>query len=436
MNYKAARDYINTIEKKGSILGLKTMETLMESLGNVQERLSVIHIAGTNGKGSVSSYIASILQKAGYRIGRYASPAVFNDLEIISINGAAITPEEYGRYMGIIKDVITGVTTGQAGTPVSYEHEPTAFEIETALAFLYFYENKCDFVILETGMGGRLDATNIIRHPLCSVITSVSMDHMAFLGNTLEQIAREKAGIIKKNRLVITARQVPEVEKVLKAQAQQMDTELLVVNPPLSVEYQETGTTIRYESVLESGSWNLYTSMLGTFQVENVVLAVETIQCINRIGLHYNIREEDILEGIRLAEWKGRFQKISDGPRIFIDGGHNFGAAERLKETLEIYFTNSKIVFIMGVLRDKAYREILELLAPFPSEIITITPDNPRGLSGEELKEAALQYHSNVKYCEDLQTALDEAKQEAGTEGIILIFGSLSFLQDVMKLKI
>ena len=427
MDYKTARAYIDNIGKKGSILGLESMRCLMKHLNHVEESLNIIHVAGTNGKGSVSTYIASILQEAGYKVGRYASPAVFEYLEIISINGTTITSGEYGIYMESIKEAVSQMTA-------SGNNEPTAFEIETALAFLYFYEKKCDFVILETGMGGRLDATNIITSPICSVITAISMDHMAFLGDTIEAIAGEKAGIIKKNCPVVSAKQIPQVELVLKQKAEQEQTTIYTPNTPHSIQYHEEGTTISYASYNGAEYPHIKTQMLGTFQIENMTVAIETIECLNHTLLtNHPISTEQITAGIRYAMWPGRFQKISDNPRIYIDGGHNEGAAKRLKETLQIYFTNSKIIFIMGVLRDKEYAKILELLSSFPSEIITITPDNPRALSGMELKEAALKYHENVTYCDSLETALTTAKKSAGTDGVILIFGSLSFLGKLNK---
>lgn len=423
MDYKTARAYIDNIGKKGSILGLEPMRCLMNHLDNVQEALNIIHVAGTNGKGSVSTYIASVLQEAGYKVGRYASPAVFEYLEIISINGKPITSGEYGIYMEAIKEAVSQMTA-------SGDNEPTAFEIETALAFLYFYEEKCDFVILETGMGGRLDATNIIKKPVASVITSISMDHMAVLGDTVEAIATEKAGIIKKGCPGITARQEPQVWEVLRKKAEDMQTTIGMPEKPANVRYELDKTIVSYKSRKGILYSDIETKMLGTFQIENLTVAIETIELLNHTILNkHPVGMEQIYTGIQQAFWPGRFQKISDKPRIYIDGGHNPDAAKRLKETLQIYFTNSKIIFIMGVLRDKDYVQILEILSGIPSEIFTITPDNPRALSGEELRLAALQYHSKVIACDSIDMALIKAKEAAGSEGMILIFGSLSFLK-------
>lgn len=419
MTYSEARNYIEKIGKKGSIPGLENISNLMHILSDVQEKLKVIHIAGTNGKGSTSAYISAVLQEGGYKVGRFSSPAVFEYLEIFTINEVPITEREYADNMEIIREAVDTLTA-------SGQNEPTAFEIETALAFLYFYRNNCDFVILETGMGGTYDSTNVITAPLCSVITSVSMDHMNFLGNTLSEIAGNKAGIIKQGRPVITAGQPEEVLAVIRRQAEQKQAKLIQTEPPARVSYHLDGTDMDYISSSAISLTNLRTQMLGTFQTENMAVAIETILYLKEAGLL--IYEEDIRKGIYHAGWPGRFEQIYRHPAVYFDGGHNPGAAERIKETIEIYFTNSKIIYIMGVLADKDYETILSVTAPLADEIITITPEHVRGLDGRILAKAAEKYNNNVSFAEHLEQAFAQAVSSAGADGVILVFGSLSYL--------
>ncbi len=419
MTYSEARDYMEHISKKGSQLGLHNIRNLLHELSDVQEQLKIVHIAGTNGKGSTSAYISSILERAGYKVGRYSSPAVFEYLEIFSINDTHITEQEYTDIMQNIQEAVYEITA-------SGNQEPTAFEIETALAFLYFYRNNCDIVILETGMGGTFDATNIITSPLCSVITSISMDHMEFLGNTLEEIAENKAGIIKQGCPVIIAKQQAEVLKVIQKQAQQQQAKCIQTQEPESIHYDRNGTQMNYTASSGIRFENIYTKMLGTFQTENITTAIETVLYLKETG--FFIYEENILEGIAETMWKGRFEQLNLHPPIYFDGGHNPGAAFRIKETIEIYFTNSKIIYIMGVLADKDYEKVLELTAPLANEIITITPENARGLDGRELAESIKKYNTSVSYAENLECAFEKAIDSAGDDGVILVFGSLSYL--------
>lgn len=424
MTYPEAKNYIEFMSKKGSIPGLDNIRNLMYELSDVQDTLKVIHVAGTNGKGSTSAYISSILEQGGYKVGRYSSPAVFEYLEIFSINGTHITEQEYAEIMEEIREAVKELTA-------SGQNEPTAFEIETALAFLYFYRNKCDLVILETGMGGAYDATNIIPAPLCSVLTSISMDHTAFLGNSLSEIAGNKAGIIKQGCPVITVGQEEEAMKVIKQQAQNKQAKLIQTQKPRNISYDFEGSSMDYISSSGVCLTGIRTQMLGTFQTENMTAAIETVLCLKEAGLL--LYEEDIQEGIFHTRWQGRFERLNRQPAIYFDGGHNPGAAARIKETIEIYFTNSKIIYIMGVLADKDYETILSITAPMADEIITITPDYVRGLDGRILAEAVKGYNRMVSYAENLERAFEKAVQSAGEDGVILVFGSLSYLAEAKK---
>lgn len=424
MNYEESRKYIQDASSRGSVLGLDNIVNLMNKLGNVQDRLKVVHIAGTNGKGSTSAYITQILIEAGYTVGRYTSPAVFDYMEMFTINNINISEDEYAVNMTIIKKAIDEMEA---------EHMtlPTSFEIETALAYLYFYRNKCDIAIIETGMGGRLDATNIVKSPLVSVLTSISKDHSRFLGETLEEITFNKAGIIKKNCPVVSAIQCDEAAKVIKEEAIKNNSKLIVCNELQNVRFNNDKTYGRYVGI--SNEFNIETSMLGTFQIHNIPTAIETILALKSEG--FFIYKENIENGIKNASISGRCERINDTPAIYIDGGHNPGAALNLKNTLEMYFTNRKLVYIIGVLADKDYDTVLSVTGGFANHIITVTPpDNARSLDGRELLKTVLKYNTSAEYADDLEKAVNRGIECAGDEGVLFVFGSLSYLGRIKEI--
>jgi dihydrofolate synthase/folylpolyglutamate synthase len=424
MNYEESRKYIQDASSRGSVLGLDNIVNLMNKLGNVQDRLKVVHIAGTNGKGSTSVYITQILIEAGYTVGRYTSPAVFDYMEMFTINNINISEDEYAVNMTIIKKAIDEMEA---------EHMtlPTSFEIETALAYLYFYRNKCDIAIIETGMGGRLDATNIVKSPLVSVLTSISKDHSRFLGETLEEITFNKAGIIKKNCPVVSAIQCDEAAKVIKEETIKNNSKLIVCNELQNVRFNNDKTYGRYVGI--SNEFNVETSMLGTFQIHNIPTAIETILALKSEG--FFIYKENIENGIKNASISGRCERINDTPAIYIDGGHNPGAAFNLKNTLEMYFTNRKLVYIIGVLADKDYDTVLSVTGGLANHIITVTPpDNARSLDGRELLKTVLKYNTSAEYADDLEKAVNRGIECAGDDGVLFVFGSLSYLGRIKEI--
>lgn len=424
MNYEEAVKYIQEAGKRGSVLGLNNMKNLMNKLGNVQDELKVLHIAGTNGKGSTSAYICEILMEAGCKVGKYTSPAVFDSLEIFKVDDVNISREDYALMMTKVKSAVDKMV-------IENMTEPTSFEIETAIAFLYFEYKKCDIAIIETGMGGKLDATNIIKHPLVSIITPISMDHMMFLGDTLEKITYNKAGIIKEGCTVVSAVQEKAARKVLTEEAFLEKAEIVQTNKPQKVIYEKEKTKIKYLSS-KGNIYDVETYMLGTFQTKNVCTAIETAEMLR--DKFIQISDKDIENGIKKAVWHGRFEKISDKPLIYFDGGHNPGAAKNIRESLEIYFTNKKIVYIIGVLGDKDYDKVLSITANLAYKIFTITPpENKRALNGLKLLENVLKYNQNAIYEESLDTAVEDAIEEAGEDGVIVIFGSLSYLREIKE---
>ena len=424
MTYEEAREYIQTVSKTGSILGLTSIQNLMRELGDVQDKISIIHIAGTNGKGSVGTYLSAGLCEAGYTVGRYTSPAVFSPLEVWQINGEFISEADYADTMSQVKAACDVLVS--KGMP-----HPTAFEVETAVAFLYFYQKKCDYVLLETGMGGSTDATNLIKHPVCSVITSISMDHMNFLGDSLSEIAGAKAGIIKKDCPVATIMQQQAVMSVIKGKAKEEKAELLIADSSdVEICAQSPfelviSCPIREGDKTENATFT--TKMTGIYQVENLVLAIRVLQEV--LGLSVLT----IQQGIAKATWSGRFEVLRKHPLFIMDGAHNEAAAVRLRETVQTYFAEKRITYIIGVLADKEHEKMLETLLPFAETVYTVTPSNPRALDGRELAKEAKKYHTNVAYCDSEAEAVKSAMEPAGEEDVILAFGSLSYLGAVKE---
>ncbi len=421
MTYEQARAFIEITKQYGSILGLDSIRNLMEELGNMQEQLPCIHIAGTNGKGSVGAFLSAILTENGYRVGRYQSPAVFCQREIYRIGEEIISKEDYGNIMEPVQKACERLV--EAGKP-----HPTSFEVETAAAFLCFYQKQCDMVLLEVGMGGIEDATNIIEKPLCSVITAVGMDHMQFLGNTLTEIAKAKAGIIKKGCSVVALAQEKEVERVIEDTAQRKGADLTFAQwKEIKAEFTEEGMGLYHPRY-----GNLMTQLRGSYQKQNLVLALEVLDVLARKG--YGTELEKVRTGVERACWEGRFERILKEPEVIIDGAHNPAAAEQLFSSIQNYFTNRKIIYIIGVLADKEHGKMLERLLPLAQTAYLVTPDNPRALRAEKLAEEAEIYREQIHVEESVEDALEKAVEEAKREdGVVIAWGSLSYLGEIRE---
>lgn len=423
LSEREAEIFLEEIAKSGSVLGLDAMKRLMSELGDVQDKLHIIHVAGTNGKGSVCAMISSILQRAGYRVGVYTSPSVFDWREQYQINGQPISRQ---RFL----EVLTPIKAGCERLKAQGRTLPTIFEVETAAAFLYFYQEKCQVVVLETGMGGAEDATNIIRKPLISVITSISMDHMKFLGNRLEEIAAAKAGIIKDHgkAAVLKPRQ-REIQDILEKVCREKGAALYYGDAEKAEYVKREGGFLRF-TYGELGEICL--SMTGSYQVENSICVIEAVKILQGEG--WKITDSDIRAGLENARWEGRFSALCQKPLFLIDGAHNADAAEKLRQTLEMCFTNEKIIYIIGVLADKDYEKMLEILLPLAWKVYTVTPDSPRALPGETLAKEAGKHHGDVvcrsSVSEAVSAAFSLGEQE---DAVILAFGSLSYLREVKE---
>lgn len=426
MNYTEAVAYVDEIMKtKKIVLGLDTMRELLSRLGDPQEKLSFIHIAGTNGKGSTLAFISSVCAAAGYRVGRYNSPSVFSYCEKIQINGNPISEEDVARLLTQVRKV------SEKMEAEGYGH-PTAFETETALSFLYFKEQACDLVALECGMGGETDATNVVTTTVCSVIASISMDHMQFLGNTLEEIARVKGGIIKPGRPAVLSGQGEEVTGVIREICRKKQSPLTISRPE-TARIRESGID---GTVFDYGEYEqIKIPLSGKYQIINAAAALEVVEILR--GLGYDIKKEAVYRGMASVVWPGRFEKLLDRPVFIIDGAHNPEAAMRLKDSINLYFTNKRILYIMGILADKDYRKITAITAPLAERIFTVTPGSPRALSAGDLKACIDEQAERIGFqgVAEAKDSIEEAVRDsllwAGEEDVIIAFGSLSYLGEV-----
>ena len=419
MNYTEAVQFHEDTKKYGSILGLASIRALMHELGDVWKELNIVHIAGTNGKGSVCCFLASVLKEAGYLTGQFNSPEVFDLREVYQIGGEWIEKKEYASCMEEVAAACEKMT--QKG----FSH-PTVFEVETALAFLWFFRRKCDIVLLETGMGGETDATNLIEQPLCSVFASISLDHMDFLGDSIEKIAEVKAGIIKENCPVVTVKQ-QEAEQILRQKAEESHADYYIAPAIAESKIKDGRLTFIYPDLGE-----VKLSMTGSYQTENASLAIKTLQILEKCG--YSVTKTQMLKGMEKAKWSGRFECLSNSPLFYIDGAHNTAAAEELKVSLLRYFPNLKRIGIMGVMADKPYREMIHILKPVFEEIYTVTPGNKRSLSAEKLAEEWNLQGVRAVAGEGMQDAVKaayDAAEAGGEDAMVIAFGSLYYLKEV-----
>ena len=430
MNYTEAQNYIEEKNRLGIVPGLTQEKELLRRLGNPQDVCRTLHIAGTNGKGSIFAFVQETLLRAGYHVGRYISPTIFSYLERYQLDRRYMSEAEFASLITEIAPVIESMEADGFASP-------TAFEIETAAAFLFFARSRVDYVLLECGMGGKEDATNVISHPEICVFAQISMDHMQFLGDTLHKIATQKAGIIKPGAHVISAPQDVEVSRILQEKCREEHADYTEVSPSdwmvgkmdlNGTELMDVKNQSVQEHVLEDISCpgiTYHISLPGSYQVANAQTAIEVLRTMH-------VNENRIKEGISHTKWPGRMSKVAENPYIYVDGAHNEAAWNALRETVETYFTNRRVIYIIGVLKDKEYKKMVEILAPTMTYAIAITPDNPRGLSKEILMELIRKTGVECVTAKDREEALSLARKQAGVEDVILVCGSLSFLAEYL----
>lgn len=409
MNYTQAREYIENAYRKGSIYGLDAITALMDSLGRPERKLKIVHIAGTNGKGSVGAFLEMVLREAGYKTGRYVSPTVYCYEERFQINGNNISENDYAQ-------VVTKVARAVDTTP----YEPTGFELETAVALLWFYTQHCDVVLVECGLGGANDATNVIENNLLTVLTSISLDHTGILGNTIEEIAQEKCGVIKNNTAVVCGEQKAGAERIIRQFCKERNVSIEFVENAL-IKNKKIGDLKQcfdFENFKD-----IKTSMVGAYQFENAALALKCVSKLRCLG--FDLPDESVYNGMEQARWGARFDVVCNTPVVVLDGAHNPDGAKSLAESLRLWFNNKKLIFIIGAFADKNYDEILRLTAPMANKIFAITAPTPRGLDKSKLAKVAKKYNNNVEEAE-LFEALDFSMEHK--EYVTVVFGSLSFL--------
>lgn len=406
---------IDSLKSKGCIPGLEPEFAICRILGNPQNDIKIIHIAGTNGKGSTGYFIQHLLTLCGMKVGRYSSPAVYSKYEVIDINGISITEQEYINYTNrvILESEKNNISI-------------TEFEAEVAATFLFFKEKNVDFAVIECGMGGLLDATNIISSPEISVITSISIDHTAFLGNNLSDIAKHKCGIIKKNCPVVIGIGAYESLEIIKNTAESLNSEIHTTEKESIIIHKQNseGQLFSYKKYK-----NIFTNQLGLYQPENIALALETFDIIkNKYNL---VCDANIYSAFSIKNTDeklfGRFTILNQSPLIIVDGAHNVGAASKLRENIIHYFKNKKISLIFGTFRDKEYKKCTDMIFPYSENIFIVNAHGNRSVNCNELTKELSNGHSNIISCSEYSSAILSAL--VNCPDVIIAFGSLSYLK-------
>ncbi|GAB2317923.1 folylpolyglutamate synthase/dihydrofolate synthase family protein [Alkalibacterium sp. s-m-22] len=422
MNMTEVIELVNTNRGTGQKENLNRMRLLMSKLGNPQDSLRVVHIAGTNGKGSVSAFLSSILSQAGIKSGVYTSPHLESINERIKISGQMITD-----------DVFIEATEKVAPFVEQVEEETGerlySFEILSAVALLHFSVCGCELVILETGIGGRLDATNVVSSSEASIITSIGYDHMKVLGDTIEQIAAEKAGIIKSNGLVVFPEMSEEVDAVISRKAEDVQADMIRVTPN---HISSVSMTDIYSSFSYKEMDGLVIHLLGRHQITNAVLVVEAAQVLEQRG--FAITSEHIRRGLELAAWPGRMEKISEHPTILIDGAHNPEGVAALRENIGYLFPDEQLIFVVGMMKDKAYKEMIEQMLPYAEKVLTVSPDPYRGFDAETTAEWLKDKGQDAQAFKSVDELIVELKSQSYLNRKVIVFGSLYLIGDMRRL--
>lgn len=409
MNAEQAIAYIHSVCWKGSIPGLGRTQELLKKMGNPEKKLKFVHIAGTNGKGSTAAMTASILSKAGYRTGLYTSPYIYRFHERIQVDGVEISDEDLTEITEYVKPLAD-----------SMAQSPTEFELVCCIAFEYFYRKKCDIVVLEVGMGGAWDATNVIEVPEVAVITNIGLDHTEYLGDTVEKIAETKSGIFKPHGHAVVYRSTPSVEAVYERVCAERDVSLRKAD--------FDGLVLKAHTlegqVFDCGSRkNLVLPLLGDHQLHNASVVLSIADTL--IGEGWKISEQNIYDGIRDVRWPGRFDIVCRKPLFIIDGGHNPQCIEALVKNIRDYLAGKKVIALTGVLADKDYADMYKPVMPLVDRFVCITPPNPRKLEAEQLARYLRQAGAQAQASERILDGVKDAMELAGEDGVVLCFGSL-----------
>lgn len=414
MNYQESLEYIKSLQALGSKPGLSRVTELARLMGNPQNELKIIHVTGTNGKGSSCAMIESVLIKSGYKIGKFSSPWIEKINEYVSVSGEPLSDADFAKALSEAADFADKMT----------DH-PTEFEVITVAAYNWFKKQKCDIVIIETGMGGVGDATNIIEKPILSVITNVAMDHTGFLGETLEEIAENKAGIIKEKVPILFGGEDEKALKVIENIANEKKAELFTTDKPDVIKSDIYGSTFEYRGL------ELKIPLAGEYQPQNAVTAFDTLDILASLG--FEISDEDIISGFADVKWKGRFEILQKDPLFIFDGGHNIHGILYAALSIKKYF-GEKVNVLTGVMADKKYARMADILSPLAQNVFTVTPDNPRALDAEKYAEVFRGKGIDAIACESVADGVKKALELSKKENRPLIaIGSLYMYKDVKK---
>ena len=422
MNKKEAIEYIESNTWSKTKLGLDRTRELLHLLGDPQKKLKFVHVAGTNGKGSTCAMLASILSEAGYCCGLYTSPHIVQFNERMQVNGINISDDDLIALAEKVKLVVE----------MMKEH-PSQFEIITAMAMLYFIKKKCDIVVLEVGLGGLLDSTNVIDKPEVAVITNIGLEHTEYLGDTLEKIASAKAGIIKQDCLTVCYRGSQTVEKVFENKCIEMNSKLIKAKFD-SIKLISSSLKGQYFSY--DGLDDLFIPLLGEHQLKNASVVIEAIRALRNLG--WKISDEALCNGLRKTVWIVRFELVDEDPLFIIDGAHNPQCVQELANTIDKYLPKEKVTFILGVLKDKNYLSMIRSVLPYGENYICVTPDSSRALSNEELKNVIDSLGGKAIAVSSLKDSIKIAKELSQGKPIVA-FGSLYMVgllrQEYLKQK-
>ncbi len=415
MNAQQAIEYIHSVFWKGSIPGLSRTTQLLEKMGNPQNDLKFVHIAGTNGKGSTAAMTASILRKAGCCTGLYTSPYIYTFHERMQVDGQNISDDELVAITEFVKPLAD-----------SMAQSPTEFELVTCIAFEFFKRRGCDIVVLEVGMGGELDSTNVIPTPEVAVITNIGLDHTDYLGSTLEEIALTKAGIFKAGGDAVVYRGTPGVEAVFEAVCAERNVKLKKADFA-SIKPISHGLD---GQVFDCGGYeNLQIPLLGEHQMKNAAVVLAIIETLTQKG--FPISRQNIYDGLRAVSWPGRFDIVSRQPLFIIDGGHNPQCIEALVKNIGDYLAGKRVVALTGVLADKDYGDMYRPVMPLVEQFVCVTPPNPRRLLAQELAQHLTRAGAKATACEEIADGVKMAVELAGEDGAVLCFGSLYTIGDI-----
>lgn len=409
MNYEETIAYIHSAYWKGTKDGLSRTRELLSLLGDPQDRLRFVHVAGTNGKGSTCAMLASILQAAGYKTGLYTSPFVNRFNERIALNGTPIPDQDLVGIFDKIRPIVDNM-----------EYPPSEFELITCAAMLYYREQKCDVVVLEVGMGGEFDSTNVIKTPLLTIITAMGFDHMKYLGNTMTEIATAKAGIIKPNGTTLIYGENPEADKVFRDTCERMHARLVVTDYSRIVDHAHT---LRGHD-LSFGPWaHIHLPLIGSHQVKNAAVVLTAVEELKKKGLA--ISDGAVYEGMSAVRWPARMELLSEKPVFLLDGGHNPHGFRAAAQTLRELFPDQKITVMMGVMADKDHGDMIRVLLPLAKRFVTVQPDSPRSMTAEALAEEIRSLGGEAEAAGTVENGVKTLLKEGKPDEVLLAIGSL-----------